>query len=81
MKGLTVSHWFGLLGPAKMPVSIQTALHEAVTRALKAPALQGKLESLGLDITPQTPAQFAALMETDTVRWAKIVKERNIKAD
>ncbi len=81
MKGLAVSHWFGLLGPAKMPASVQTALHDAVTRALKAPALQNKLESLGVDITPQTPAQFATLMEADTIRWAKIVKERNIKAD
>ncbi len=45
------------------------------------PTLQAKLQSLGLELTPRTAAEFGAQMETDAARWARVVKERNIKAD
>jgi len=81
VRGLTVLHWFGLLGPAGLPSGIQTTLHDAVARAMATPALQAKLQSLGLELTPRTAAEFGAQMETDAARWARVVKERNIKAD
>ncbi|MCP4515782.1 MAG: tripartite tricarboxylate transporter substrate binding protein [Delftia sp.] len=34
VRGLTVLHWFGLLAPARLPPGIQTALHDAVARAM-----------------------------------------------
>ena len=72
---------FGLLAPARLPPGIQTALHDAVARAMATPALQAKLQSLGLELTPRTAAEFGAQMETDAARWARVIKERNIKAD
>ena len=81
VRGLTVLHWFGLLAPARLPPGIQTALHDAVARAMATPALQAKLQSLGLELTPRTAAEFGAQMETDAARWARVIKERNIKAD
>ena len=81
VRGLTVLHWFGLLGPAGLPSGIQTTLHDAVARAMATPTLQAKLQSLGLELTPRTAAEFGAQMETDAARWARVVKERNIKAD
>jgi tripartite-type tricarboxylate transporter receptor subunit TctC len=81
VRGLTVLHWFGLLAPARLPAGVQATLNDAVSRALATPALQARLQSLGLDLTPRTPAEFGAQMETDAARWARVVKERNIKAD
>ncbi|MDE2413298.1 MAG: tripartite tricarboxylate transporter substrate binding protein [Comamonadaceae bacterium] len=81
VKGVTVLHWFGLLGPARLPANVQSALQAAVARALATPALQTKLAALGLDLEPKTAAQFGAQMEADVARWAQVVKERNIKAD
>jgi hypothetical protein len=40
-----------------------------------------KIASQGGDIIGGTPAEFAAFLKTDTVRWAKLIKDANIKAD
>ena len=50
-----------------------------MVKALNAPDVRQRLEELGLDVAPQTPEQFAALIKSETVKWAKVVKDARIQ--
>ena len=81
VKGLTVTHWFGLLAPAKLAPEADAALQQALARALAAPALQQRLTAMAVDLTPGTPAQFVQRMEADSARWARVIQDAKIKVD
>jgi tripartite-type tricarboxylate transporter receptor subunit TctC len=45
------------------------------------PDVRERLESLGLDPVGNTPDEFAAFQKAEIAKWAKVVKDGNIKAD
>ena len=49
-----------------------------MVKALNTPDVRQRLEELGLDVEPQTPEQFAALIKSETVKWAKVVKDARV---
>ena len=42
--------------------------------------MKAKLAQLGLDTTSDAPDAFAAIIKADIAKWAKVIKEANIKA-
>ena len=79
--GFNALTWFGLLGPARLPAAVVTAVNAELGKALALPALRKKLEEQGVEITPGTPAEFGKLIAADMARWGRIVKETGSKAD
>lgn len=73
--------WFALLGPAKMPKDVLTKINQEVIRAMNLPDVKEKLFQLGLDMQPGTPEALDALIQTETVKWARVVKESGAKID
>ena len=80
-KGFEAVTWFGLLGPAKLPADIATALNTEVNKALRSADLRKKLEDQGLDVTPGTADSFGDLIRKDIVKWGVVVKESGAKID
>jgi tripartite-type tricarboxylate transporter receptor subunit TctC len=54
-------------------------LNAAVNKALQTEKVRVALTGLGADVVGGTPEQFGALLSAETVRWAKVIKEANIK--
>ena len=82
--GLTnfdVKSWHAILGPPGLPKAIVDALAAEVARILAMPDTVEKLASMGLSPFVSTPEQLAALMRSETVRYAEVIKAANIKAD
>jgi len=79
LKGFEVQGWYGLLTPAGTPDSAISALHKAVSDTLSDPEFTKVVESLGYIPTPSTPAEFMGYIEEETARWAKVVKDADIK--
>ena len=75
------SSWFGLLGPAGLPQDLVAKLHGEVARVLKMPDIRAKLIQLGADPVGSTPAEFAAYLRAETVKWAKVVKASGAKQE
>jgi len=75
------NNWYALFAPAKTPAATIAALNDAVRRALAQPALQAKLLDTGAEPAPSTPAELAALLERDTKKWAKLIRDKKIKAE
>jgi tripartite-type tricarboxylate transporter receptor subunit TctC len=73
--------WFAVLGPAKMPRDVVVRINQEVIRAINLPDVRDKLFQLGLDMQPGTPEALDALIQAETVKWAKVVKESGAKID
>ena len=73
--------WFALLGPAGMPRDVQMKINAETAKVLALPDVKEKLATLGLDAAPGTPEALATLIQAETVKWARVVKESGAKAD
>jgi tripartite-type tricarboxylate transporter receptor subunit TctC len=80
-KGFEAVTWFGVLGPANLPKDVVAQLNSEFNKALHAPDLQKKLGDQGADVQGSTPEQFGKLIQTDIVKWGKVVKESGAKVD
>jgi tripartite-type tricarboxylate transporter receptor subunit TctC len=72
--------WFGLVAPAATPAPVQAALEAAVLKALAAPALRKRLEESGFRVAARGRAEFAALIRSETTRWAEVVRATGFRA-
>ena len=82
LPGYVVTTWYGLFAPGTTPASIVARLHAEMVKAMQQPDVRAKLEGIGADgSVSRSPAEFAALVRADTVRYAKIVKDIGLKLD
>jgi tripartite-type tricarboxylate transporter receptor subunit TctC len=79
--GFEVSNWIGLFGPAGMPPAVVAKLNAAVQTIMNSTEMQKRLESEGAKFIPMSPDQFAAFQKTEITKWAKTIKDANIKVD
>jgi tripartite-type tricarboxylate transporter receptor subunit TctC len=82
LPGYVVTTWYGLFAPGTTPAPIVARLHAEMVKAMQQPDVRGKLEGIGADgSVSRSPAEFAALVRADTVRYAKIVRDIGLKLD
>jgi tripartite-type tricarboxylate transporter receptor subunit TctC len=74
----TYLFWGGISAPAKTPRDIVNKLHDEVQKALDNPAVQEKLQRLGVQPMPMTPEQFQKYFADDVVATIKLGKAANI---
>ncbi|CAG2141212.1 Bug family tripartite tricarboxylate transporter substrate binding protein [Cupriavidus plantarum] len=75
------SSWFGLLAPAGTPPDIIQKIQQEVAKSLATPAVRERMLAQGADPSGNTPEQFAALIKSEHVKWAKVVKDSGAKVD
>jgi tripartite-type tricarboxylate transporter receptor subunit TctC len=73
--------WVGLLAPAGTPANIVAALNTQIVKAMRNPAVIERLAADGNEVVAGSPEQFAALIKTELVRWAKVVKASGMKPE
>ncbi len=79
--GFDTSLWFGLLAPAATSKDIVARLHLEVARILKLPDVVERIASQGGDVVGNTPAEFTAFIASESAKYAKIIKQANVKLD
>jgi len=77
---LNIDNWFGLVGPAALPADVKEAIAKLFLEAIGDPANKETLDKQGLEPLGQGPNAFAAYIQKDRERWAKVVKAGNIRA-
>jgi tripartite-type tricarboxylate transporter receptor subunit TctC len=81
LPGYEFMTWFVLVAPAKTPRAAVTQLNEQMRKALAAPELAKLFADRGLDIVASTPEAAADHLKKEVERWARVVKERGMRAE
>jgi tripartite-type tricarboxylate transporter receptor subunit TctC len=77
--GYEVVGWQGLFAPAGTPPEIVSRLQLDVGKLLRYPEVRDRLAALGADAVGSAPADFAAFVREENVRWSKIIREKGIR--
>ena len=78
---VVVLNWQGLIAPKGTPKAIIDKLNAAANEALKDPQLRELMLSQGNEIGGGSPADFAALIKSESAKWSAVVKLANIKPE
>ena len=79
--GYDMSTWYGLVGPANLPPSVQKKLSDALVQTVNDPEFKARLIAQGMDPRPSTPPEFARFIQAEALKWAAILKDMDIKAN
>ncbi len=79
--GYELVSWQGVFAPAATPKAIVTRLNAELVKIIAMPDIRERLDSLGVDPVANTPEEFAAFQKAEIAKWAKVVKDANIKAN
>ena len=79
--GYEAIQWFGLLAPAGTPPEIVARLHAETRKVLDAPSMRERLALEGAEPIGGTPAEFAALIKAEMVKWGEVAKAAGIQPE
>ncbi len=77
--GYEASAFYGLNAAKGTPPEVIDKLNKAVNAGLADPVMKGKLANLGGMMMLGTPAEFGKMLVAETDKWAKVIREANIK--
>jgi tripartite-type tricarboxylate transporter receptor subunit TctC len=79
MPDLLIENWYGMIAPAKTPEKIVASLNRIANEAMADPGVKQKLADQGLTVAGDTPEHFRGFIETETAKWAKVIKEAGVE--
>lgn len=79
--GFNTGSWIGLLAPAGTPREIAERIASDVRAVAGTPEMRDYFLKQGAIVVAGSPAEFAALIENDRLRYAQIIHERHITTD
>lgn len=81
LKGFDADSVFGFYAPAGTPTDVVNRLNREINRILGTQALKDRIQNLGGEALPMTPAEFATRAANDSQRFGAIIRERKISGD
>jgi tripartite-type tricarboxylate transporter receptor subunit TctC len=81
IRGMEISLWYGLLGPAGLPQPIVQRLNTELVKILKTPEIAESFAKQGAVPMGGSPQDFAAFMRAESDRWGEVVRRNNIKIE
>ena len=78
--GFEAYTWWGVFAPGKLPAALGKRIYDELAKAVKAPAVLEKLSAQGIEVLGAPPDQLDALVRKEIPRWAKVIKDNNIKS-
>jgi tripartite-type tricarboxylate transporter receptor subunit TctC len=79
LKGFVVEPWFGFMAPRGTPDAAVQRLNALFNEALSDPASRQRLADLGAKPRGGSPADFAAHVQAELVKWREVVEKNNIE--
>lgn len=81
LKGYDSTGWFGVVAPTGTPAKAISRFNEAMVQALKDPQIQQAMRSMGVEPAPDSPQAFGSYIQSESRKWAQVIKQGNIKLD
>lgn len=81
LPGFEFHAWHGLLAPKGTPPKVVALLNEKLRSAMSSPDQMKRFQDRGLDVVTNSPDEFAAYLKEEQKKWARVIRERNMKAE
>ena len=81
LPGFETLTWFGLFAPAHMPQPLVERLNAEVKKSLASAEMRTKLDQQGLTVVGGSSAELKTYMKQEVPKWAKLLKNANIKVE
>jgi len=78
---MNVSQWYALFAPNKTPKPIVSLLNKEMNLILQDASIKKKFEDQGSEVETGTPEQLKDLVQSEIVRWKKLIDDAHITAD
>ena len=79
--GFEATTWYGLAGPGKLPSAYAKRMNEDINKVLQMPDVAEKFEQYGAEDGGGSAEKFANFIKVEARKWAKVVKDANVKGD
>jgi tripartite-type tricarboxylate transporter receptor subunit TctC len=79
--GFNLGVWYGLLAPTGTPADIIARLSAETAKVTAQPDLKQSFATMGMEPMTSTAEQFSAFMKSESVRWAKVVRDSGATAE
>jgi tripartite-type tricarboxylate transporter receptor subunit TctC len=81
LPGYEANGWYGIVAPKGTPRDIVDKLNKEVNAALADPKMRRRFTELGCDVFTGSPMDFEKFVESETDKWAKVIKFAGVKVD
>jgi tripartite-type tricarboxylate transporter receptor subunit TctC len=81
LAGFEANTWFALLAPRGTPAEVVDKLNQMANTALKDPAVISQMEQASFTPAGSTPGQLADTIRSESSKWSRIIKEKNIRLE
>jgi tripartite-type tricarboxylate transporter receptor subunit TctC len=81
IEGVDSDNWYALFTAKGTPQSEITRINQAVIRTLNTESVKQRLLNSGTLPASSTPEQLGDLLKKDADKWARVIREKNIKPD
>jgi len=81
LPGFEANTWHGVVVPAGTPATIVARLNREIVAILHLPEVVERLSCQGAEPVGSTPEEFAAYIRSETLKWAKVVRDSGAKAE
>ena len=79
--GYEVTIWYAVFAPARVPKPIVALLNSELVKLLNSPDMKERMAQFGVDSAPSTPAELAAFVKSETIKWTKTVQDAGVKLE
>jgi len=81
MPDLLIENWYGMFAPSGTPQNIVAEINRVANAAMNDPLVKQKLADQGLTVAGDTPEQFRGFIDSETTKWAKVMKDAGVKIE
>lgn len=79
--GFDTSSWQGVLVPAATPASLVRRLHQDLVKVIALREMHARFADLAMEPVGNAPREFALIIQSDLVKWLKVIKDSGVKTE
>ena len=81
LAGYEATNWYGMVVPAATPAAVQKRIYADLAKVLRLVEVRDSILAQGAVPVASPPEEFAAFLKSETAKWAKVIKDADIRAD
>jgi tripartite-type tricarboxylate transporter receptor subunit TctC len=78
LPGYEAASWYGLVVPAATQAAVVERLSTETAKAVAGAELRQRLAGQGIEPMPGGATEFRRYLQSETAKWAKVVRDANI---